>query len=128
MVVRLIEGSAASAYQGGLQILANEEGATVHIDDKDAGLTPIQLYPDLAIGRHRVSITKDGFVGFSQDVVVHRNETTLLQAELVDEDSLKPWYQKWWVWTAASAVVAGTVATAVMLSESETTVSPTSGN
>ena len=126
LVVRLIEGSAAAAYNGGLQILANEEGAIVHINDKEAGVTPIDLYPDLAIGRHRVSITKDGFLGFTQDVVVHRNETTLLQAELVDEDSLKPWYQKWWVWTAASAVVAGTVATAVMLSESETTVSPTS--
>ena len=55
-----------------------------------------------------------------------KNETTLLQAELLDEDSLTPWYQKWWVWTAASAVVAGTVATAVLLSESTTTVRPTS--
>jgi hypothetical protein len=55
-------------------------------------------------------------------VVVHRNETTLLQAELVDEDRLKPWYQKWWVWTGAAALVAGSIAAAAMLENSETTI------
>ena len=124
MIVRLIEGSAASEYQGGLQILSNEAGATVLIDDKDAGHTPIDLYPDLSIGRHRVNIKKDGFVLYSQDVVVHRNETTLLQAQLVDEDSLKPWYQKWWVWTGTAAIVAGSITAAAMLHNPETTIQP----
>lgn len=122
MVVRLIDGTAASAYMGGLQVLSNETGATVHINDVEAGSTPIDLYPNLAIGRHRVNIKKDGFIHFSKDVVVHRNETTLLQAELVDEDSLKPWYQKWWVWTGTAALVAGSIAAAVMLQDSETTI------
>lgn len=122
MVVRLIDGTAAADYSGGLQVLSNEVGATVHIDDVEAGRTPIDLYPNLAIGRHRVNIKKDGFIHYSKDVVVHRNETTLLQAELVDEDRLKPWYQKWWVWTGTAALVAGGIAAAAMLQNSETTI------
>lgn len=122
MVVRLIDGTAAAEYSGGLQILSNEVGAIVHIGDVQAGLTPIDLYPNLAIGRHRVNIKKDGFIYYSKDVVVHRNETTLLQAELVDEDALRPWYQKWWVWTGTAALVAGSIAAAAMLQSSETTI------
>ena len=122
MVVRLIEGTAAADYKGGLQILSNEAGASVHIGEVEAGSTPIDLYPNLAIGRHRVNIKKDGFIHFTRDVVVHRNETTLLQAELVDEDSLKPWYQKWWVWTGAAALIGGSIAAAAMLQSSETSI------
>jgi hypothetical protein len=40
----------------------------------------------------------------------------------VDEDSLKPWYKKWWVWTGAAALVGGSVATAILLQNHETSV------
>lgn len=121
MVLRLIDGSAAAQYRGGLQILSNEAGAVVHVDDEAIGETPIELYPNLPIGRHRIKINKPGYLHYTTDVVVHRNETTLLQAQLVDEGSLQPWYRKWWVWTGAAALVAGSVTAAAMLHNPDTT-------
>ena len=127
-VSRLVEGSKASDFKGAVQILANEEGAVVHLDEKAIGETPVELFPDLAIGRHRVQIKKDGFLLYKNDVVVFKNETTLLQAELVDESSLKPWYMKWWVWAGAAALVGGAVGTAVILApEGTTDISPEIG-
>ena len=127
-VSRLVEGSKASDYKGAVQILSNEEGAVVHLDEKPIGETPVELFPDLAIGRHRGQIKKDGFLLYKNDVVVFKNETTLLQAELIDEASLKPWYMKWWVWAGAAALVGGAVGTAVILApEGTTDISPEIG-
>ena len=78
-VSRLVEGSKAADFKGAVQILANEEGAVVHLDEKEIGETPIELFPDLSIGRHRVQIKKDGFVLYKNEVAVFKNETTLLQ-------------------------------------------------
>lgn len=121
-LARLIEGSGADQYMGQLQVLANQEEAVVHLDNIEVGSTPIELYPNIAIGRHRVQVKKPGFLLYDQDVVINHRETTLLQVELVDEDSLKPWYKKWWVWTGAAALVGGSVATAILLQNHETSV------
>ena len=121
-LARLIEGSAADNYMGQLQVLANQEEAMVHLDNIEVGSTPVELYPQIPIGRHRVQVKKPGFLLFDQDVVINHRETTLLQVELVDEDSLKPWYKRWWVWTGATALVAGAVTTAILLRSDETTV------
>lgn len=120
-VARLIEGTQAAEYKGSVQVLANQTDALVHVNNKEVGVTPIDLYAGLPVGRHRVEIKKPGYLLYKQDVVVHRNETTLLQAELIDEDSIKPWYRKWWVWTSAAAVVAGSVVIAVQAMPGEET-------
>jgi hypothetical protein len=120
-VTRLIEGTQAAEYKGSVQVLANQTDAVVHVNNKEVGTTPIDLYAGLPVGRHRVEIKKPGYVLYKQDVVVHRNETTLLQAELIDEDSIKPWYRKWWVWTSAAAIVAGSVVIAVQAMPGEET-------
>ena len=93
----------------------------MHLDEQEIGETPIELFPDLSIGRHRVQIKKDGFILYRNDVVVFKNETTLLLAELIDESTLKPWYMKWWVWAGAAALVGGAVGTAVILAPEGTT-------
>ncbi|MBT6176277.1 MAG: PEGA domain-containing protein [Deltaproteobacteria bacterium] len=121
-LARLIEGSGADQYMGQLQVLANQDEAVVHLDNIEVGATPVELYPKIPIGRHRVQVKKPGFLLFNQDVVINHRETTLLQVELVDEDSLKPWYKKWWVWTGAAALVGGSVATAILLQNRETSV------
>jgi len=121
-LARLIEGSGADNYMGQLQVLANQDEALVHVDNVEVGPTPIELYPKIPIGRHRVQVKKPGFLLYDQDVVINHRETTLLQVELVDEDSLKPWYKKWWVWTGAAALVGGAVTTAVLLQSEETNI------
>ncbi|MEM6708724.1 MAG: PEGA domain-containing protein, partial [Pseudomonadota bacterium] len=79
-VARLVDGTKAEEYRGQLEILVNEEEAQVRLDEIDLGLAPVRPVGDLTIGRHRVSVLKDGYLPFTQDVVIQRNETTLLQA------------------------------------------------
>jgi hypothetical protein len=124
-VARLIEGTQAADYKGSVQVLSNSADAIVHVNQKEIGSTPVDIYAGLPVGRHRVEIKKPGYLLYKQDVVIHRNETTLLQAELIDEDSIKPWYSKWWVWTSAAAVVTGSVLIALQaMPDSETTAGP----
>jgi hypothetical protein len=118
-VARLLDGTAAEAYRGQLEILSTEPNAVVVLGDRNIGNTPVQPVTDLPIGRHRVQISKDGFVPYQADIVVNREETTVLQASLVDEASLAPWYTKWWVWTAVVAAVVGGTTAAVLLSEDD---------
>ena len=63
---------------------------------------------------------------YEADLVVNRNETTLLQISLVDESSLKPWYYKWWVWTSAGALLVGGVTLAYLLQDNTTAIVITS--
>lgn len=121
-VARLLVGSAAEDYSGQFELLANEADAEVHINDALVGKTPLKIVGDLAIGAHRVSISKTGFLPYSMDIVVNRDERTLLQANLIDESALQPWYRKWWVWTGAVALVGGAVTTAILLRDDRTTL------
>lgn len=120
-VARLLVGAQAEEYAGALELLANEQEANVHLNDKEVGATPVTRIEDLPIGKHRVRVNKEGFLAYETDVVVNRNETTLLQVNLIDEASLEPWYYKWWVWAAAGGIVAGVVTAAVLLQPEETT-------
>ncbi len=121
-VARLFDGSKAETYKGTLEVLTPEEGAEVHLNDALIGETPLKIVPDLSIGAHHISITKSGFLPYRMDVVVNRNERTLLQAVLIDESSLQPWYKKWWVWTGAAAIIGGTATTIMLLRDNRTTL------
>lgn len=120
-VARLIEGSRAESFKGSLEILVSEEEASVHINEKDLGASPVRIVADLPIGKQRVRVTKDGYLPYEQDVVINHNEMTLVQIHLVDEASLQPWYMKWWVWTGAGAVVAGAIAAGIIVSTGPST-------
>ena len=122
LVARLMDGSAASSYVGKLKVVASEEGATVRLNEDVLGESPVELDTDLTIGKHTVHISKEGFAPYQQDIVIQQNELTLLEAMLVDEDLMKPWYTKWWVWTGASVVVAGAVTAAILAQEKPTTL------
>jgi hypothetical protein len=113
-VDRLLNGKQADGFTGALEILA-VDGADVTIDEKPLGQTPVKPVKDLAIGVHHVTITKSGYVTWSRSVAVSSGDTHLVQAELVDEMSLLPWYARWYVWApvAAGAVVIGGAIAAV---------------
>jgi hypothetical protein len=54
------------AKVGSVTIDVSESGATVTVDDKPAGTTPLAGPLRLASGPHRIRVTKDGFVPFDQ--------------------------------------------------------------
>ncbi|MEO1171773.1 MAG: PEGA domain-containing protein [Myxococcota bacterium] len=123
-VARLLNPQDAETWFGKVDIAAEQTGAAVTIDDNEFGSTPLpNPIPDLAIGKHRLRVTKPGFVGIDYDVIVNKNETTLIQIDLIDESTLEPWYKKWWVWTAIGGVAAAGVVTAILVSSGgDTTV------
>jgi len=51
---------------GLLSLDVNEAGATVTVDDKPAGVTPLAAPIRLVPGPHRVRVTKDGFAPYDQ--------------------------------------------------------------
>jgi hypothetical protein len=70
------------AKVGSLTISASESGATVTVDDKPAGTTPLAGPLRLASGPHRVRVTKDGFVPFDQSPNVVGGAAATLDVKL----------------------------------------------
>ena len=113
----------AQAYRGNLEVIGAQEGALVHLDEEERGNLPIPLLKDLGIGRHRLKVFKSGFVPYEADLVIQRDETTLLQVQLIDESTLKPWYMSAWVWGGTATLIAGALTTAYLLQpETSTTI------
>jgi hypothetical protein len=115
---KLFDGPAAASYVGGIELFA-PEGTTLVIDGKEVGKAPLkEPVRDLAIGVHVVEATAAGFVPLRRDVVVSRNETSVVRVTLEEE----PYWTQWWFWTAvgggaAVAVTAGTTIALLALSQ-----------
>ena len=111
-VDRLVFGKQAATLVGNVEILS-PDGATVVMDDKELGTTPVKPVRDLGIGPHRIEVRKGGFLPWGKDVAVTQNETQVVQVDLVDETSVQPVYARWYVWGSALAgvvVIGGTAA------------------
>ena len=59
-----------------------ESGATVSVDGKPSGTTPLAAPLRLAVGPHRIRVTKDGFVPFDQAPNVAAGTTATVQVKL----------------------------------------------
>ncbi len=113
-VFRLLDGKKAGDYRGHLEVLTLS-GAAITVDDKVIGEAPVKAVRDLAIGVHSVEVRKSGYLPFSTDVAITKDDTRVIQVDLVDEMSLQPWYARWYVWGSALAgvVVIGGAAAAI---------------
>jgi hypothetical protein len=115
LVDQLLHGKGAVGHVGSLEILA-AAGAAIAVDGKELGEAPLRAaVRELPIGAHRVEVRKPGFLPYGQDVAIANGETHVLQVDLIDEESAKPWYEKWWVWTTigGTVVVVGGAAAAI---------------
>lgn len=54
---------------GGLSIKTEPQGATVYIDGKNYGLTPLDVY-DIEVGKHEILITKEGYKSIIKEVEI----------------------------------------------------------
>lgn len=97
---RLFDAQNAGKHRGTLELFA-EDGAVVVVDGKEVGKTPLPSQKDLPTGVHSVSFSKDGRVSQSFDVVVARNEPTVVRVELVEESL----FEQGWFWATAGGVV-----------------------
>jgi hypothetical protein len=67
---------------GAIEIAVSEGGATISVDDKPVGQSPLAAPLRLAAGPHRVRITKDGFHPFDQTPNVAAATTAKIDAKL----------------------------------------------
>ncbi len=70
------------AKTGLLAIDAAESGATITVDDKPSGTTPLAAPLRLAVGPHRTRVTKEGFVPFDQAPNVAAGTTATVHVKL----------------------------------------------
>lgn len=70
------------AKTGSVTIRVNEPGATLTIDDKPAGTSPLSSPVRLAVGARRVRATKDGFSPAEQTANVTAGGATTVQVSL----------------------------------------------
>lgn len=71
-----------AARTGQLSLEVNEAGASIAVDDKPMGTTPLAAPLRLAVGPHRVRVTKEGFMPFDQAPNVAAGATQSVQVKL----------------------------------------------
>jgi len=72
---------------GTLVVNSDERDAEVVIDGSVEGFTPALI--NVPVGRHRVTVTSQGFVPFTQMVQIRPSQQTLLRAELLSSDAVE---------------------------------------
>jgi hypothetical protein len=105
---------------GTITFRATVAAAVLYVDDEKRGQTPIEL--SLAPGRHSVKLTHPEYEPLDSEVNVvakERREVTLALHEK------PPIWAKWWFWTGAAVIVAGAVATGIVLNREK---SPKAGD
>lgn len=97
---RLFDGPNAAKHMGSLELFS-QEGVTVVVDGKEVGPTPLASLKDITTGVHTLGFQKSGYQPQTVDVVVSKNEPTVVRVDLVEESL----FEQPWFWAAAGGVV-----------------------
>ncbi len=97
---RLFDGANAAKHMGSLEVFS-QDGVVVIVDGKEVGNTPLASLKDLPTGVHTLAFQKSGFQPQAVDVVVSRNEPTVVRVDLIEESL----FEQPWFWAAAGGVV-----------------------
>ncbi|OGQ77772.1 MAG: hypothetical protein A2289_18995 [Deltaproteobacteria bacterium RIFOXYA12_FULL_58_15] len=97
----------------------SEDEATVKIDDRIVGVTPLGTL-EVGGGPRTVAVEKEGFIVYKSDLEIREKKTTTLNARLIPsaqyvsayEDEARLWRNMAWLGFAVGA--AGTVATVAL--------------
>jgi tetratricopeptide (TPR) repeat protein len=101
----------AKERAGVVSIRAPGEPATVSVDGRPSGMTPLELALDS--GSHALILRRPGYDDLRTSVVVAAGQRRDVELSLA---RTKPVYARWWFWAGAGAVVAGGAAlTAALL-------------
>ncbi|MCA9672223.1 MAG: PEGA domain-containing protein [Myxococcales bacterium] len=123
---QLIEAVRVAAYRlvaperlrGSLEVLANVAGATVALDGKELGATPLAIQHNLLVGEHTLRVTKAGYSDVLQEIKVRLQKTARIVVKMQvpkgggnlppkREKTIVPFYTRWWFWGAVTAVAIG---------------------
>jgi hypothetical protein len=107
---------------GAILKVSGHFGARVELDGVEVGIIPFDA--EIPAGSHRVVVEVAGAGKLIKSVSVAAGETVQIDYRpsiataapvVATVESSRPWYKAWWFWTGTGAVVAGGVATAVVL-------------
>lgn len=74
----------------GIKVTCNVAEATVYVDGKEVGKTPIAKVVPLSSGAHKVQISKKGFKDFTMSVAISSGHSTPVEATLEEGQSGPP--------------------------------------
>src|SRR5688572_17841747 len=95
----LIEAVRVAAYDllapqqllGGVMVLSDLVGAKVTLDGKQVGMTPLPApLKNLSLGKHRMTVVKQGYLPFDEEIEVRFQKTTRVVVRLIVEQVLDP--------------------------------------
>lgn len=89
-----------------VRIDCNVSGATVHVDGKEEGSTP--LFLNLLGGGHTLVVSAPGYLPHRGELAVVAGQDRRIEIKLDREPT--PAHKKWWVWTLSGVGMAGVVA------------------
>ncbi|MGE0785872.1 MAG: PEGA domain-containing protein [Sandaracinaceae bacterium] len=75
----------AQPTTGTLRLTANRDGADVELDGASAGTSPWPEARELPPGRHRLSLSREGYVPFRSEVSIEAGVPTVAYADLTPE-------------------------------------------
>lgn len=127
---QLIEAVRIAAYglvaperlRGALTVLADQPGATIHLNGKPVGKTPMRTIRGLPVGTYILRVSKTGYTDVVRNIRIPFQKiaqiVVKLQAAGTKGRRTKrpaaatvhrpyPWYTRWWFWTAVGVVAAG---------------------
>ncbi len=96
---------------GRLTITADQVGAAVFVDGERVGSTPLEP-GEVEAGEHHVRVSFEGFQDYETTVEIARGGAAEVAAQLVpapEDDGVtpeRPFWQRWWFWTAIGGAVA----------------------
>lgn len=114
VTLKLVYGSVAQDFVGKLVLTTTVEQAKVLVNGIERGRTPLVAPLTLPIGKVAVDVVADGYEPYRSLVVINRDATSSLVANLIEKPG-SPFYGQWWFWTGAAVVVGGGVAAAILL-------------
>ena len=79
----------ATLSTGALAVSSTPTGATVYLDDRQAGVTPYTI-PSVPAGQHTLLLTYPGYEGYSQQVTIQPGKTTPVYAILLQKLPVAP--------------------------------------
>ncbi|SVE03646.1 uncharacterized protein METZ01_LOCUS456500, partial [marine metagenome] len=104
-----------SLRSGALVLTVSEEGATIKVDERTVGTSPMEALT-LAGGMHEIEVEKEGFIVQKKDVQVEpRGETVLHMSLIPSQDFLNAYREearsaRMLAWTGIGLGAAGLLA------------------